>query len=250
MGRYTSVQSFSDVNQKSAPVPYDKASGGAQVHPDGKAAGVVRTAAVHNVSGSTAGAGSSHFHNYRLERRREMERLKGMDDAHDAMLRDQSFRGTLESNRLTMDARTQKNADKRKRRKEKQRAQRGKKAKGASAAAPGGDDEESDDDDDDDDDNEEEEGGGRGADAAAASAPAPADGVDAAAEETLTNDGHFLERWHQRNRDASAAAATTVISAGTSSASDTSLSAAAASAAADAVDAMIVAVAAGESAAK
>ena len=64
-----------------APVPYEKASGGKVPQPDGKAVPGLVVPKVNNVSGSTAGAGSSTFHEYRAERRREYFRLKHMDES-------------------------------------------------------------------------------------------------------------------------------------------------------------------------
>ncbi len=63
-----------------APVPYEKASGGKVPQPDGKPVSGLVVPKVNNVSGSTAGAGSSTFHEYRAERRREYFRLKQMDE--------------------------------------------------------------------------------------------------------------------------------------------------------------------------
>ena len=63
-----------------APVPYEKASGGRVPQPDGKPVAGLVVPKVNNVSGSTAGAGSSTFHEYRAERRREYFRLKRLDE--------------------------------------------------------------------------------------------------------------------------------------------------------------------------
>ncbi len=63
-----------------AAMPYEKASGGKVPTPGEGATGRVQTAKVNNVSGSTAGAGSNNFHEYRGERRREYFRLKTMEE--------------------------------------------------------------------------------------------------------------------------------------------------------------------------
>ena len=57
---------------------YEKASGG-RVPEVGKGpTGRVAVERVNNVSGSSAGAGSNNFHEYRAERRREQFRLERM----------------------------------------------------------------------------------------------------------------------------------------------------------------------------
>lgn len=181
MGRYTTVQTFADNNQRVAALPYEKASGGVKADPDSRAPGV-RVPVVQNVSGSTAGAGSSHFHVYRLERRREEERLKNMDESHEAMLANQEYHARLEANRLECEARTQKRAEKRK---------RGKLAKGlkkretsALTGVPvaGGDE-----------DVEEAEETGDVGSAVSASAGTPLDSVEG--DDLFADDGRFLERF-------------------------------------------------------
>ncbi len=73
---------------------------------------------VHNVSGSSAGAGSGEFHEFRNNRRKEMFRLEAMDKEAEEEERRREFEYKLEQNRLEAEARTSKNALKRKRRKE------------------------------------------------------------------------------------------------------------------------------------
>jgi hypothetical protein len=59
MGRYSTVQSYSDNNPNLAKAEYAK-----QVTDDGTKK-KLKTESVGNVAGSTAGAGSGEFHSYR-----------------------------------------------------------------------------------------------------------------------------------------------------------------------------------------
>lgn len=216
MGRYTSVQTYADNNERQVPVPYEKATGGAKAEPGaptrGKNATTVRTTEVRETSGSTAGAGSLNFHVYRIERRREMERLQQMDTDHDRLIADQNFHAQLERNRREAETRTAVRAEKRKRRKERARSQR---------KRPHGDASKDDDDDDErEDDEEDDDGGGAVGESGAVgdvaaviskkvSAPLVADD---AVEALLANDGRFLERYNALISHG--AAATTVASSG------------------------------------
>jgi hypothetical protein len=222
MGRYTTVQTFADNNQRVAALPYEKASGGVKADPDARAPGV-RVPVVQNVSGSTAGAGSSHFHVYRLERRREEERLKNMDASHDAMLSNQEYHARLEANRLECEARTQKRAEKRKREKAAKQLKK-RDASGVRGAAASGGAARSDEADDPDDDEEE-----AAAASAAAAAPAPVAASSAAgAADLLIDDGKFLERYlrqKQQEQELAAAPAAADTPRGPSSSSDSAAAA-------------------------
>eukprot|EP00802_Teleaulax_amphioxeia_P029677 Tamp_31877.p4 GENE.Tamp_31877~~Tamp_31877.p4 ORF type:complete len:109 (-),score=30.12 Tamp_31877:355-657(-) len=70
MGRYTTARSFDDrsTEVQAAPTEAEKA-----------AAGKKDILEVSNVMGSTAGAGSGEFHNYRWSRRKELFRLARME---------------------------------------------------------------------------------------------------------------------------------------------------------------------------
>ena len=71
MGRYTTARSFDDrsTEVQAAPTEAEKAKAGSKDILD-----------VSNVMGSTAGAGSGEFHNYRNTRRKELFRLAKMDE--------------------------------------------------------------------------------------------------------------------------------------------------------------------------
>lgn len=77
MGRYTSLQSYSDFNiaQQKAPETFGKSAEEAQKGGHQK----ISVEKVNNVSGSCAGAGSGDFHQYRAIRRSEMERMRSLE---------------------------------------------------------------------------------------------------------------------------------------------------------------------------
>ena len=74
---------------------------------------------VNNVMGSTAGAGSGDFHHYRHCRRREMDRLEGMEKRAVVEAQMTEFEARVEAKRKDCEERTQKNAEKRRRKKAK-----------------------------------------------------------------------------------------------------------------------------------
>jgi len=110
MGRYTSVQSFTD--QKTKVVEgYKEAAG--------RAPAPARPEKVENVSGSVAGAGSCDFHLYRAARAREMLRIDSLESSKKDELERSEFAARVEENRREAEARTKKKAEKRKNRKQK-----------------------------------------------------------------------------------------------------------------------------------
>lgn len=134
------MQTFADTNQKSQPVAYEQAAAA----PSSSARVIVPK--INNTTGSSAGAGSSEFHNYRKLRRWENDRLEALDSEEKRALAESAFRAKIAANEAEAAGRTKKRAEKRRRHKERQRAER--KPKGEE--------------DDDDEDDEEEEGGGEG----------------------------------------------------------------------------------------
>ncbi|CAN0093072.1 unnamed protein product, partial [Phaeothamnion confervicola] len=107
MGRYTTVQSYSDNNPRNVQVTYEQAKGEGRIKVD----------KVDNVAGSTAGAGSGEFHMYRAHRRLEMQRLAKMStDAEEDERRDK-LEAARTGKQALCEEKTRKNAEKRKRRK-------------------------------------------------------------------------------------------------------------------------------------
>lgn len=85
MGRYTSVQAFSDANPNMRKIALPDAAAkpaenDKEVDLSKKQTKGVKVEKVSNLYGSVSGSCSGDFHVYRHARRREMERLKEMDD--------------------------------------------------------------------------------------------------------------------------------------------------------------------------
>jgi len=128
MGRYTSVQTFSDENTK---VVSGYAGAGQQASSDGKADGGgqpesykrqrLETEKIIVTSGSCAGAGSSEFDIYRAARRRENIRVETMEKQDEEARRIKEFEDRIARNKREADERTAKNAEKRQKKKEKQK---------------------------------------------------------------------------------------------------------------------------------
>lgn len=108
MGRYTSVQTFTD--QKTKVVDGYKAGGAPEP---------ARPEKVVNVSGSSAGAGSCDFHLYRAARTREKARIEQLESTQVVEQDRAAFRARIEENRKEAEIRTKKNSEKRKKRKQK-----------------------------------------------------------------------------------------------------------------------------------
>lgn len=81
---------------------------------------------VSNVQGSSAGAGSGEFHVYKASRRREYERLRGMDEEVKREKAQEAFEVGRAEQEKRDEEKTRKNREKR----EKMKARKGKKGKG------------------------------------------------------------------------------------------------------------------------
>lgn len=113
MGRYTTVQAYSDTNQNTRSVSYEQATGSTAAK-----AGGVKAEKVDNPYGSTAGAGSGEFHVYRHARAREMARMKQLDEDEAEQKADAEFEEKVSAWKSEEDHRTEKRRMKRKREKE------------------------------------------------------------------------------------------------------------------------------------
>mmetsp|Transcript_37007 Transcript_37007/g.110826 ORF Transcript_37007/g.110826 Transcript_37007/m.110826 type:complete len:240 (-) Transcript_37007:193-912(-) len=113
MGRYTTVQAYSDTNQNTRSVSYEQATGSAS-----SKTGAVKAEKVDNPYGSTAGAGSGEFHVYRHARAREMARMKQLDEEEAEQKADAAFEEKVSSWKNEEDQKTEKRRRKRQREKE------------------------------------------------------------------------------------------------------------------------------------
>ena len=158
MGRYTTVQSYSDNNANVRAISYEQARGtssgggggggaasGAAASAassgdvGGGAGGTVRADKVYNPYGSTAGAGSGEFHIYRHARSREMARMKALDDAEETARADREFEQTVETWKDEEERKTAKRRKKRKREKEARERKKNLKLSGIAVGADGND---------------------------------------------------------------------------------------------------------------
>jgi hypothetical protein len=107
MGRYSSVQTYSDQqNTRSTTYEQERATGGA-----------LQTEKVYNPYGSTAGAGSGEFHIYRHARAREQQRLKELDEAEQEQTEDVEFQKKVQEWKSEEEKRLEKKRKKRAREK-------------------------------------------------------------------------------------------------------------------------------------
>jgi|AntRauTorckE5430_2_1112549.scaffolds.fasta_scaffold21625_2 hypothetical protein len=106
MGRYSSVQAYSD--QKNArTTSYEQEKG------TGTKNSSVQTEKVHNPYGSTAGAGSGEFHIYRHARAREQQRMKALDDVETEQMEQKEFQDQVQTWKSEEEQRLEKKRKKR-----------------------------------------------------------------------------------------------------------------------------------------
>ena len=154
MGRYTTVQSYSDNNANVRAISYDQARGTSSGGGGGAASGAaaaasssgdaggtstVRADKVYNPYGSTAGAGSGEFHIYRHARSREMARMKALDEAEETARADHEFEQTVETWKDEEERKTAKRRKQRKREKEARERKKNLKLSGIAVGAVGDD---------------------------------------------------------------------------------------------------------------
>lgn len=114
MGRYSTVQTYSDQNTKVVAASAIS-SKNEQIEDKAKKRLVVEK--VENVMGSTAGAGSGEFDVYRAARRRELTRLDAIEAQQKAEEEARTFAEKVAKNKAEADSRTAKNAEKRNKKK-------------------------------------------------------------------------------------------------------------------------------------
>jgi hypothetical protein len=163
MGRYTSIQNFSDQETKIIPNKGTDVSGSATNVDEYKPTKLV-TEKVENPMGSCAGAGSGEFDMYRKARRREQMRLEEIEKEDKATRERMDYEARVLKKKLECEERTRKNAEKRKRKKMKKMKNKldhnngndGNRASNSHESNMENDNSENDDDDDDDDDDKRE----------------------------------------------------------------------------------------------
>lgn len=112
MGRYTTVQTFSDQNTKvvAASTASDISSKNDKVEDQAIKKQRLVVDKVDNVMGSTAGAGSGEFDVYRAARRRELTRLDDIEMQQKAEKEATDYAEKIARNKTEADNRTAKNA--------------------------------------------------------------------------------------------------------------------------------------------
>lgn len=123
MGRYTSLQVFTDSNTKvvtgykgSEPTVGGGNSSAAPAQPKR-----IHVEKVENIMGSCAGAGSSEFDIYRASRKRERMRLEAIDKDYEEEETRRQLIERVTKNKAEAEERTKKNSEKRKRKLEKKK---------------------------------------------------------------------------------------------------------------------------------
>lgn len=129
MGRYTSVQAYTDNNPSMRSVPYEQATSSSTAAAASSTSAEannsnntrVITEKVDNPYGSTAGAGSGEFHVYRHARAREAARWKAIHESEAERKAESEFRSQLANDNLIEENKTEKRRRKRERAKEAKR---------------------------------------------------------------------------------------------------------------------------------
>ena len=134
MGRYTSVQTFTNKDEKLE--PSQSVPGDTSTRPESHEAipptapkeasssrETLKTTSdrqfkVNNTMGSSAGSNSGDFHCYRASRQREETRISLMKEKHEHMERQVAFQAKLDHNKTQQERLTQKRAEKRQRKKQ------------------------------------------------------------------------------------------------------------------------------------
>ena len=115
MGRFSSVQTYTDTASDKRTVSYEQARGSAA---EGKVKAGVQPEKVVNPYGSTAGAGSGEFHIYRQARAREMQRQAHMQLTAQELDEAAAFALQVQQEEEECAARTAKKRSKRQKQKE------------------------------------------------------------------------------------------------------------------------------------
>ena len=127
MGRYTSIQTFSDqstkvISNNSSSSSNDTSNNTNNTNNSNNNVNTSKITAlaekVDNVQSSSAGAGSDQFYIYQNARSREMKRLEDMEEIQRIEIDKAAFKDKVERNKRQADDKTSKNAAKRRKRKE------------------------------------------------------------------------------------------------------------------------------------
>ena len=122
MGRFSSVQAYSDSHEGNRSISYAQATG--RDGGDAPKKALVKPEKVVNPYSSTAGAGSGEFHVYRHARAREMQRLEQIQQQATTDQKDAAFAQQMLEYKRQDEERTAKRRKKRQRQKEAKRRKR------------------------------------------------------------------------------------------------------------------------------
>lgn len=117
MGRFTSVQTYTDTSADKRTLSYDQARGSSTGDQPQKQQQQLTTEKVINPYGSTAGAGSGEFHMYRQARTREMIRQAALQQTAEEETDARAFALQVQRNEQECKQRTEKRRMKRQKQK-------------------------------------------------------------------------------------------------------------------------------------